>query len=401
MTVDRYTTSEMLQLWSKEAELERLCKAAEASAYLTGGAGLHQAVKDICGTDAVNCVAWADYEDRFDHDIAAFVEMIRAALPGGMRDSWHRRRTSSDLVDTALALAIRDASAAIYQAKYDLARELARVALDFRTAPVMGRTHGQFAEPTTIGRKFALFAYALHDWEPGSVAYGKMSGPVGTDSFPGDASIMIQLGLDIVPSTQIVPRWYLAEFVLGLVPLANIVSSLATEIRLGSQSGISWVREGRRTADARGSSAMPQKRNPIRSERAVGLAKVIRHNAYAVADSGAELWNERDISHSSVERTALVDAISLTHFLLRDMTDVTRRLEFDLDDAAAGCDEATGVGAVEALVRSGVPYSAAYDHVRAVGPAEACRQRGVDGRGFGYDPDLEPELWDTIRNLVG
>lgn len=399
--IDRYMTPEMALLWNGEDELVRLCRAAEVCAYVSGGQELATAVAAVCGHSDVNIVLWRELEEAYDHDIAAFVEMVRRALPEGpLRDQWHRRRTSSDLVEISLALAVRESLKCIELAKDRLAVALAKLARAHQNSPVMGRTHGQLAEPTTIGRKFAIHAQAMHAWYPTQYEVGKVSGPVGTDTFPGDANILAQLGLIAVPSTQIVPRWYLADSISSLLALQVQVSSLATEIRLAAQSGIGWLRERSPSELARGSSAMPHKRNPIRSERAVGLLKVARHSVYAVVDASAELWNERDISHSSVERTALVDALALTHFVIEDMTGVVERLEVSKFRASAHTHDPTGVGVVEALVRGGMPYSTAYDQVRALGPDHVARMHDVDGAGLQYDPASEPRLWSIVLDLA-
>lgn len=401
MTV-RYETARIQSTWGREGELARLCLAAQASAYTTGGSELFEAVRNLTNDELrVNLDVWAHFEHQYDHDIAAFVEMIRRGLPEQLRDQWHRGRTSSDLVDTALGLALKDSAKDITDAKQRLARVLARRACEHQLTHVMGRTHGQAAEPTSVGRKFAILAESIDAWYTNGAAIGKMSGPVGVDARPLPNKMLRALGLEELPSTQIVPRWYLADFVLSLVPLSIQVSTLATEIRLGAQTGIGWCREVSPSARARGSSSMPHKRNPIRSERAVGLCKVIRHNAYAVADSAAELWNERDISHSSVERTALVDCIQLLHFVLTDMTGVVDRLEVDEEAASRYTDQPTGLGAVEALLGTGLPYSVAYKVVRDEGPAAAAEFANADGRGRPYDPAVEPYLWGKVADLAG
>lgn len=398
MTVGRYRTPEIDSIWDRGGELDRLNRAAAACAYISGGRELMDAVIEATAA-RTDLTTWAALEIRYDHDIAAYVEMVRQALPAGYCDDWHRGRTSSDLVETALALGLKDSARQLYDATDGLAVALAHRALEFRDTPIIGRTHGQAAEPTTVGRRFAVLANGVSNWVS-QQPVAKLSGPVGVDFGPDQTTLLRGLGLYSAPSTQVVPRWHLAGWVSRLLPLSVQLSTLATTIRLGSQTDIAWCREVSPSTHARGSSAMPHKRNPIRSERAVGLTKLIRHNVYAVVDAGAELWDERDISHSSVERTALVDAIQLTHFVLRDLTGVVDRLEVDEEAARRHTDQPTGLGAVEDIVGTGRTYAEAYAMVRELGPSVACRDAGASGLGVLYDPRWEPELWSHIEELA-
>lgn len=397
--ISRYDPADIHAIWSPHGELERLVQVARASAHVTGGEPLVRAVEAAVESGGVTVDAWRELERKYDHDIAAFVELVRRNLDGAAAELWHRGRTSSDLVEPALALGVDESLWLIHRATRELAGTLARLALEHRQTPVMGRTHGQYAEPTTIGRKFALFAVGL---DSGNRLYGraKLSGPVGTGLAERDSWVALNpLELHETPSTQIVPRWHLGRTIADLLPLTQVLSTLATEIRLASREPAAWLRERSPSEDARGSSAMPHKRNPIRSERAVGLLKRVRTDILAVIEAGAELWEERDISHSSVERTALVDALTATLFVVRDLTGVVSRLEVHPGAAAIPVQRATGVGAVEALIEYGLSYADAYAAVRELGPEQACIAYDVDGAGEPYDPELEPRLWRQVEQL--
>lgn len=391
--IERYWTPELFSVWGEVGELNRLLDAAWACAYASGGQDLADAVQEV--RPLVTLDDWRRYEQRFDHDIAGLVELIRDLLPEKHKSVWHSGRTSSDLVETALGIGVTNSMVYITQAKDALTGKLAELAVQYKHLPVVGRTHGQHAELTTVGRRFAVHCAAIANI--GLIAYrvGKLSGPVGATPPEHEGEILKELGLLPTMNTQVVPRTWLASSVASLLPLTVGLSNLATMIRLGSQSGIAYLSEVSPAADARGSSSMPQKRNPIRSERAVGLCKVIRGDVLSVVEAGAELWDERDISHSSVERIALVDALALTHFVCKDLFGVLARLAVDPRAASQHTDEPTGASALRALVGSGMEHGAAYARIRSLGPVGAVRGLS-DAFPDAYDPSSEQEYWDAL-----
>jgi adenylosuccinate lyase len=262
-------------------------------------------------------------EEVTDHDVAAFVDVVSDSVgPAGRHVHWGL--TSSDVLDTALGLQLRDAGRLLERGIEALQAALRRRAEEFRSLPVVGRTHGIHAEPTTLGLKF-LLAYAemqrararLRAAVDG-VAVAKLSGAVGTFAHLGpeiEAEVAAALGLGVEPvATQVVGRDRHAAFLTSLALVGAGLERLATEFRHLQRTEVGEAEEpfGR---GQKGSSAMPHKRNPIRSERIVGLARLLRGYALAGLEDVA-LWHERDISHSSVERVVLPDACLAADYAL-------------------------------------------------------------------------------------
>src|SRR5215211_4174048 len=266
--------------------------------------------------------AVAEREAVTDHDVAAFVDVLSASA--GPAGRWiHYGLTSSDVLDTALALQLRRAGEPILAGGRELATALAERAREFGDTLCVGRTHGVHAEPTTFGLKLAGFAFEAHrnaerlERAFAQAAVGAISGAVGTYSAhdPGyEARVLDGLGLAAEPvSTQIVPRDRHAELV-GAIALAGAgLERLATEIRHLQRTEVREVEEPFRSGKQKGSSAMPHKRNPIVSERITGIARLLRGYAQAGVENVA-LWHERDISHSGAERVALPDATILLDY---------------------------------------------------------------------------------------
>jgi adenylosuccinate lyase len=280
----------------------------------------------------------ADVREReavTDHDVAAFVDVLSAdAGPAGR---WiHFGLTSSDVLDTALALQLRQAGAVLVPQAQELARALAERAREHVGTLCVGRTHGVHAEPTTFGIKLAGFAMEAHrnagrlERAFAQAATGAISGAVGTYSATSpefEARVLARLGLQAEPvSTQVVPRDRHAE-VLQAVALAGAgLERLATEVRHLQRTEVLEASEPFRSGQQKGSSAMPHKRNPINTERVTGLARVLRGYAQTGLEDVA-LWHERDISHSGAERIVLPDATILLHYMTHVMLRIVRGLE--------------------------------------------------------------------------
>jgi adenylosuccinate lyase len=306
------------------------------------------------------------------HDTAAFVDVAqaRAGIPAA---SWlHYGLTSSDVVDTALAVTLTRALDVLLVDVARFVRSLAARARATIDVPVAGRTHGMFAEPTTFGAKFALLALqADRDRQRlararVAIAVGKLSGAVGTYSAVDpevEARVCAALGLAAVPATQVIARDRHAEVLYACASTGATVEALATEVRLLARGDVGELSEP--FADGqKGSSAMPHKRNPVVAERLCGLARVLR-GYVAPGLEDVALWHERDISHSSVERIVLPDAIQLTAFVLRDATALADGLVVHADRAREHLD-VTSRGLVYsqsvllALVAHGLDRDAAY-----------------------------------------
>ncbi|HVJ98461.1 MAG TPA: adenylosuccinate lyase [Acidimicrobiia bacterium] len=267
-------------------------------------------------------------EKTTDHDVAAFVDVVQESVgpPAGV---WvHYGLTSSDVVDTALALQMTRALDVIQDSVARLEVAIAKRAREFRDTPMVGRTHGIHAEPTTFGAKLALWALQVRrDRERlakarNTIAVGKLSGAVGNYSNVDprvEAFVCEHLGLKPVPATQVLARDRHAEVMYACASLGASIESFALEIRHMQRTELREAEEPFKEGEQKGSSAMPHKRNPIKSEQLTGLARVLRGNLQAALENVA-LWHERDISHSSVERIIVPDSLMLAFYMTKQMT---------------------------------------------------------------------------------
>ncbi|TAM76372.1 MAG: adenylosuccinate lyase [Chloroflexota bacterium] len=333
--IPRYTLPEMGALWTDQARFERMLEVELAVARVQARQGRipAAALADIAARARVDVARIAEIERSTDHDVIAFVSQV-AEVVGPAGRYLHLGLTSSDVVDTALALQCR---AAAERLDGDLAAAIAAVvarAREHAATPMMGRTHSVHAEPMTLGVKLAGWAFELDRARTrlgaaaAELATGKLSGPVGTYSHLDpelEAEVLGELGLRVDPaSSQIVARDRHAAFVAALAVAGGSIERFATEIRNLQHTEIGELAEPFRPGQ-KGSSAMPHKRNPILSERLAGLARLLRGYAAACLEDQA-LWHERDISHSSVERVVLPDATILLDYMLVRFTDLVRDL---------------------------------------------------------------------------
>jgi adenylosuccinate lyase len=323
--IPRYSLPEIAELFTDEARfgawLEVEILAVEAWAELgVVPSDAARAVRERAGFDVA---AIHEREKTTDHDVAAFVDVVqeRVGQPAG---GWvHYGLTSSDVVDTALALQMTRALDEILRAAARLEAAIAARAHEFRDTPMVGRTHGIHAEPTTFGVKLALWAMQVRrDRERllrarDVIAVGKLSGAVGTysnvDPFV-EQYVCEHLGLRPVPATQVLARDRHAEVMYACASLGATVESFAMEVRHLQRTEVREAEEPFREGEQKGSSAMPHKRNPVKSEQLTGLARVLRSNLQAALEDVA-LWHERDISHSSVERVIVPDSLMLAYYL--------------------------------------------------------------------------------------
>ncbi len=324
-----------------------------------------------------------------NHDTAAFVDVVQARI-GMPEAAWiHYGMTSSDIVDTALCYTLTQAMDIVIVEATALRDALSRRAVESIDWPITGRTHGMHAEPTTYGAKFALFALQVQrDVERAqrareAIAVGKLSGAVGTFSNIDpevEEFVCRALGLTPVPATQVIARDRHGEVLYACAALGTSMELFALEVRHLARSEVGEAQEPFAPGQ-KGSSAMPHKRNPIVSERLCGLARVLR----GYLQSGLEdvaLWHERDISHSSVERVILPDALQLTVYMLRKATALAdglvlfpeRALE-NLTDVSLGLVFSQSV--LLALVESGLSREDAYRIVQG-----AARRAIEERRNF-------------------
>jgi adenylosuccinate lyase len=332
--IDRYTRKELGELWSDHARFEALRRVEVAACEEMQGPTPEdlEAIRAATFTvDAIN-----ERERITDHDTAAFVDVLAASA--GESGRWiHYGLTSSDVVDTGLALQIKAAGELVLPDARALVAELAAKAREHVLTLCVGRTHGIHAEPTTFGIKLAGFAFeAQRNVERLERAFaqasiGALSGAVGTYSATSpdfERRVVARLGLQLESvSTQVVPRDRHAELVQAIALAGAGLERLATEIRHLARTELSEAREPF-AAGQKGSSAMPHKRNPIKTEQVTGLARLLRGYAQAAVEDVA-LWHERDISHSSVERIVLPDATILLDHMQRRMLGVISGLVVD------------------------------------------------------------------------
>jgi adenylosuccinate lyase len=324
--IARYTRPELGSLWSDEARMDTWRQveiaACEELPGLLGGEGpTAEELQAIRGASFT--VEAVDERERVtEHDVAAFVDVLAASV--GEAGRWiHFGLTSSDVLDTALALQLRAAGEVIVPGAEALTAAFAARAREHADTLCVGRTHGVHAEPTTFGIKLAGFAFEAHRnaarlkraFE--QVAVGAVSGAVGTYAATSpefEAGVLARLGLAREHvSTQVVPRDRHAELLSAIALAGAGLERFATEVRHLQRTEVREAQEPFR-AGQKGSSAMPHKRNPIKSEQISGLARVLRGNAQAALENVA-LWHERDISHSSVERVILPDSTILLDYL--------------------------------------------------------------------------------------
>ncbi len=333
--IGRYTLPEMGAIWSEQARFEQMLRVelAVARAQVARGLVPPEAFGAIESRARVDVERIAEIERTTDHDVIAFVSQLAESV-GAEGRYLHLGLTSSDVVDTALALQLRAAGERLL-ADCDglLAVLVARARAEAGTV-MMGRTHSVHAEPTTLGLKLAGWAFELaRDRDRlartvDEVATGKISGPVGTYSHLApdlEAEVLAALGLHVDPvSTQIVQRDRHAAFLAAIAITGGSLERFATEIRNLQHTEIGELQEPFRSGQ-KGSSAMPHKRNPILSERIAGLARLLRGYAH-VALENQPLWHERDISHSSAERVILPDATILLDYMLVKMAGLVEGL---------------------------------------------------------------------------
>ena len=313
----------MARVWSEQRKLETWLEVELAVCEVLAERGvIPPGDMDALRGVQVDAEVVTEREQVTDHDVAAFVDVAAAAA--GDAGRWiHYGLTSSDVLDTGLALQLRDAGKILVGDAGELVGVLVAQAREYRDTICVGRTHGIHAEPTTFGLKLAGHAFEAErnrsrlESAFERLAFGKLSGAVGTYSALDptvEGAVMRRLGLEREPAaTQVVPRDRHAQLLSAVALAGASLERLATEVRHLQRTEVREVEEPFKEGQ-KGSSAMPHKRNPIVSERISGLARLLR----AYASTGLEnvaLWHERDISHSSVERVALADATTLLDYM--------------------------------------------------------------------------------------
>ena len=351
-----------------------------------------------------------EVEQRVGHDVIAFLTVVGESIGQPEARHLHLGLTSSDIVDTALALQMRESSTLIIEDLQQARQASADLAVKHRRTMMVGRTHGIHAEPITFGLKAASWvaeldrAIARLQAATKEVAVGKLSGAVGTHATIDpkvEEHVCRGLGLGVDPvSTQVVSRDRHASFMNALAVAAASMERIALEIRHLQRTEVGEALEPF-GAEQKGSSAMPHKRNPVLSERICGLARMVRGYAATELENVA-LWHERDISHSSAERVLLPDACCLVDYMAQQLAIVLRGLEVKPDRMARNLDLGGGVvfsqRVLLALVEAGMSREDAYLVV------QSAAHKALDGRGsfrqlLGENPEVQRLLGDRLGSL--
>ncbi len=391
--IERYTLPAMGHVWSDERKYELWCRIETLvlEAHARAGTVPADSVAPVRAAAPPTPQAVAELEAVTGHDVIAFLSAwADNTSPRAAAAYVHFGMTSSDLLDTALALQLTEATDLLAARCAVLTAALREHALAHRATLRAGRTHGIHAEPDVWGHRVADFAFAMHRGTQRlarareAVAVGKLSGPVGTYSNIDPAietEVMAELGLrppDV--ATQVVFRDGIAEWVSVLALISTVCEAVALEVRHGQRTEVAEVAEAFGTGQ-KGSSAMPHKRNPVRSERICGLARIVRAQVTPVLE-GMPLWHERDISHSSAERVALPDAAIVTDYLLAETTGLVTGLVVDAARMRANLEQTRGLIYTSAvlldLVAAGMSREDAYALVQAA--AMDCWEHGTQFR---------------------
>jgi adenylosuccinate lyase len=398
--IDRYSRPHMRELWSEARKfqiwLEIELLACEAMAGL--GQIPKEDVAEIRKRARFSVAEIAEIEKRTNHDVIAFLENVAASVGPAAR--WiHQGLTSSDILDTTLAVQLTEASRILSADLGELRSAVATQARKFKMTPMIGRSHGIHAEPITFGLKLALmfdeFGRAEERLAQSTerIRIGKLSGAVGTHAHLDPAierAVCTKLGLKpAILSTQIIQRDRHAEFCCTLAVIASSIDRWATELRHLQRTEVLELEEffG---AGQKGSSAMPHKRNPITSERLSGLARVLRGNA-VVALENVALWHERDISHSSAERIILPDSCILLDYMLAKLSELVSKFQVYPERMAQNLGLTKGLyfsqSILLGLTRKGAERKQAYEAVQ-----RAAMKTWQGSESFAENAKREPEI---------
>lgn len=333
--IDRYCLENMKQIWEMQSKFEYYLKVelAVCEAYCELGEIPQEAYKNILNNAKFDLKRIDEIEAEVHHDVIAFLTCVNENL-GEDAKYMHKGLTSSDVIDTAYALQIKDASSIIADDLANLIVTLKQMATRYKHTVCIGRSHGIHAEVTTFGVKLLNWldsferAYKNFLIISDEIAVGQISGPVGTYSnVPMKIEEIVCEKLGLKPakiSTQVIARDVYARYINELAMIASIIEQYATEIRNLQRTEIFEVQEGF-SSHQKGSSAMPHKRNPVLCENLCGLARVVRGNS-VTAMQNITLWHERDISHSSAERIIFPDSTQLIDFMLVRFNNVLKNL---------------------------------------------------------------------------
>ena len=419
--IARYTRPEMGRVWSEENKFRKWLDVELAATETLAEAGIvpREAAAKLRERARVDVARINDIESKVRHDVIAFTIAVQESVGDPEAARWlHYGLTSNDVVDTAQALLLREASALVEKGIVRFGEVLEKRAWEFKDTPEIGRTHGIHAEPITFGLKVAnWYAENRRDAErfknaAREIAVGKISGAVGTCTHLGpetEEKICRRLGLAVAPiSSQVIERDRHAQYLATLAVAAASMERVAQEIRHLQRTEVREVEEPF-GGEQRGSSAMPHKRNPVSSEQICGLARVVRSNSLAAMENVA-LWHERDISHSSVERVILPDSTILVDYMLHRTTEIVSNMRVFPERMLRNLNATHGLvfsgQLLQDLVEHGAPREDAYKwvqgHAMAAWESETSFQERVaadlliqkflDAKALSHTFDLKRQL---------
>ncbi|GAB3202803.1 adenylosuccinate lyase [Geodermatophilus arenarius] len=415
--IDRYTLPEMGRVWSDEHKYELWCRVETLvlEAHAAAGRVPADVVEPVRNAPPPTAARVAEIEETTQHDVIAFLTAwADNTEPRSAAAYVHHGMTSSDLLDTALAVQLTEATDVLLAKADRLVAALRHHGLAHRETLRVGRTHGVHAEPVVWGHRVADLAFATARSRDRlraareRVGVVAISGAVGTYSLiDPSVEVVVAEALGLRPadaSTQVVIRDSISEWVAALAVIATVCETIALEVRHGQRTEVRELSEAFGSGQ-KGSSAMPHKKNPIRSERIAGLARVVRAAVVPVME-GIPLWHERDISHSSTERVFLPDAAITTDYLLHLTTGLVENLVVDVDRMRANLDLTGGLIYTSAvlleLVESGLSREDAYALVQGAAmetwnsgtPFRSTLRTRADSSGVTLD---EPRLDEICR----
>lgn len=371
--IERYSTPEMRKIWADEHRFRYWLKVEKAVARAEEKLGiipngLSDCLREIEDVDSSRV---AEIERETEHEVTAFLQTVWELAPCS-REYLHYGLTSNDVVDNGTTLRIIESLEIIETQIAELCKLLKELALKHKHTPVLGRTHGRGAEPITFGvRVLSWYSEGLRVLEEIEhsrkvSARGRISGTVGTFTvLPPmlEEEALSELGLEPEPvATQVIPRDRHAVLVFALALVGTWLERMALNIRISQLEGLDELFEPFKERQT-GSSAMPQKRNPVLCERVCGLSRILRSNVQVALENIA-LWHERDISHSSAERVMLPDSFNLAHYLVRKMQEIIKGLKVETENMQKLLDSTGGTFFAQrlllALIRKGLARENAY-----------------------------------------
>ncbi|MHB8095941.1 MAG: adenylosuccinate lyase [Candidatus Aminicenantales bacterium] len=402
--IERYTLPEMGGIWTEENRYRKWLdvEIAVCEAWAKLGKIPPKSLKTIKDKAGFSVERIEEIERVVKHDVIAFLTSVNEKVGEDGRFI-HLGLTSYDVVDTALSLLIKESLLRVRTRLLELKKDLKRQAIKYKKTPCIGRTHGIHAEPVTFGFKILVWYEEIRrhldrvDRALEVISVGRISGSVGTFiHLDPRVEVLALKKLKLAParvSTQVLQRDRHAEVVSCLALIATSLEKFAIEIRHLQRTEVQEVEEPF-TLGQKGSSSMPHKKNPVRCERASGLARLVRSHAQ-VAMENIPLWHERDISHSSAERVIFPDAFILTDFLLADMTDIVRNWAVHPDRMRRNIDGTRGLifsqSVLLSLTRKGLIREQAYQIVQ-----RNSLKAWNEGLDFKALIQAEPEVTDVL-----